>query len=168
MDEDQQWIAKLTQGELDGFNQLYQKYSGQIYGFFKNRISDSDLVADLHQMTWERVYKKAHLFNLNQKFSPWLYTIASHIMIDEIRKKTRLIKFKEDYSELNEADVQPEKIAEDFDRLNQLSDLNKKIIEMRYLDEKSFLEISKELNLKEANVRKIISRALKILKGRGL
>jgi RNA polymerase sigma factor (sigma-70 family) len=188
MDEDQQWMEQLVNGDSNGFNHLYQKYAGQIYGFYKNRLKDPELVSDLHQLTWEKVYKKAHLFNLDQKFSSWLYTIASNMMVDEIRKRTRLTKFKEDYliesvtlneessielledqSNLGNEKVDGASNSEELNlKLSMLSDLNKKVIELRYLGEKSFAEIASELNLSEPNVRKIISRSLKKMKGSGL
>lgn len=180
--EDSIWMIQLAEGQTQAFDRLYQKYSGQIFGFFKSRVKDMDLVNDLNQMTWENVYKKAHQFDPAQKFSSWLYSIASHVMIDEIRKKTRLDRFKNDFKEdaltsaavddfvfveNSENDVFNSSAAKTLtdDHLNILSEQHRLILESRFLKEKSFEEIAVEFKLTSANVRKIISRSLKKLKG---
>lgn len=180
MAEDSQWMLQLAQGHTEAFNLLYQKYAGAIFGFFKSRVKDMDLVYDLNQMTWEKVYKKAPLFDTTQNFSSWLYTMASHIMIDEIRKKTRLDRFKKDYLDeydnlKNDENYGNEIPSEDKTllanemldlRLNVLSDVHRQALELRYLEEKTFTEIAEHLNLSEVNVRQIISRSLKKLRGK--
>ncbi len=172
-EEDQIWAQQLIEGKTTAFDKLYSKYASKIYGFFKKKVKSEELVNDLNQMTWERVYTKIHMFDIHQKFSSWLYTLATNILIDEIRKKSRTDKLIDTFSKdesLNSKSI----VANEINSLDLIEDLNfllkslpelaQEILEMRYLKEMSFEQIAEIKNLSQANVRKIISRSLKSLK----
>ncbi len=66
----------------------FDLYSDAIYQYFLYRIASRD-VEDLVQEVYIRAIKSYESFNGKASPKTWLYSIARHIAIDEIRKKQR-------------------------------------------------------------------------------
>ncbi len=169
--EDQVWVDELLQGQVNGFERLYTKYSNKIYSFYQRKVKNSELANDLTQQTWEKVYKNIIYFDKNYKFSTWLYSLASNVLIDDIRKKSKLDKaLKNLTDEFSRSEVSRSEISEtstdmEVDQiLSEVQGLSRELLELRYLKEMSFKDISELKGLSEVNVRKIISRSLKLIK----
>lgn len=92
-------------------------------------------------------------------------TIVRNISIDYWREKNN-----KEYAEVSSADDSKEQeIREIFEQVKRivhlrLNENQRKILWMRDYEGFSFQEISEEMNLSEENVRKIISRARKIVR----
>lgn len=52
-------------------------------------LSDKDLAEDILQICWIKVMKSAHLYTQGTQVKSWLFTIARHALIDELRKQKR-------------------------------------------------------------------------------
>lgn len=75
-------------GKNQQISQWFTLYSDAIYHFFLYRIGSSD-VEDLVQEVYIRAIKSYDSFNGTSSPKTWLYSIARHVAIDEIRKKQR-------------------------------------------------------------------------------
>ena len=156
-------MEKLAMGHTNAFDILYKRYSSRTYGFAISKLTNKkDRVEDIHQIVWEKVYKKAHTFKATERFSSWLFKITRNAVIDELRKSSRqdqLIRSLE--SEIVFKSFKDESVSIPIETLKFPY---RDALEMRYLKDMEIDEIAKILNLKEANVRKIISRGLKKLR----
>ena len=73
-------MLAIRQGEKTAFNELYQRYSGKLYGYilkllWYNEVSAQDLLQDL----FTKIITQPHLFDTNRSFKTWVYTIASNL-----------------------------------------------------------------------------------------
>ena len=159
---DETLIKELAMGNSLAFERLYERYSDKIYGFTVFKLKNNpDTAEDIHQIVWEKVYKKAHTFKTDQKFSSWIFKITQNTIIDELRKffrQDQLIRSLEKESILKN-DKKNILIP-----IESLKSPYRDVLEMRYLKDMEIRDIAKTLKMKEANTRKIISRGLKKLK----
>jgi RNA polymerase sigma-70 factor (ECF subfamily) len=100
------------------------------------------------------------LYNAKFKFEQWVFVIARTSVIDFSRMESRKNKKIEKFIYEMEDDYIEEKIqnSENMDYLNQLDEKQKTLLELKYVDQLSYLEISKVLNKSEASLRKMVSR----------
>jgi len=77
------------QGDPNAFGLLVRRYSTVLLGYLTRMIGERQQAEDLFQETFLRVHTKGHSFRRGAKFKPWLFTIATRLAIDTIRKRTR-------------------------------------------------------------------------------
>lgn len=72
------------------FEILVRRYQHEIYNYLRRYLADDDLAEDAFQLTFVRVFQKAAAqFDLNRRFRPWLYGIATNLAIDLKRRDKR-------------------------------------------------------------------------------
>ncbi len=66
-----------------------RRYEGELYGYLRRYLGDSDLADDVFQNTFLQLYTKIHQFESGRRFRPWLYAIATNQAIDALRRQKR-------------------------------------------------------------------------------
>jgi RNA polymerase sigma-70 factor (ECF subfamily) len=120
----------------------------------------------------QKVYLKIHqskeLFNEKYKFEQWLFTIAKNLLLDEWRKKMREAKKIAAFAKESDAKYDSDKIMPNEFLERIVIDSNElEILELKYVDELSYLEISKVLLKSEVSLRKMVSRIIKRISSEG-
>lgn len=149
----------------DAFNELYVRYSQRVFNFLNVKLKNKADCEDLLQKIFIKIHESKHLYNGKYKFEQWLFVIARTQMLDFFRAKkrydTKMSKVSlSEVVEISEVDLSPlEKL--DTDQLE--------LLQMKFIDELSYLEISKIVNKSEVSLRKSLSRMLSRLnKGEAL
>lgn len=74
-------------GRSAAFQVLVTRHSGPVFNFILRRTGRKPALAeDILQDTFLRVIRGARSFQLNSKFTTWLYTIARNLCIDALRR----------------------------------------------------------------------------------
>lgn len=83
-------LFRLYQGgdEL-AFTAIVKRYEPMIKGFLHKRLKDEERVDDLTQDTFLRVHRARDRYDSTRKFSTWIYTIASNLLKNEYRNRSR-------------------------------------------------------------------------------
>ncbi len=76
-------------GDRSGIDVLIKRYERTLYSYLRRRLGDDQLAEDAFQTTFLQVYLKAHLFDADKTFKPWLYAIALNQAIDSQRRNKR-------------------------------------------------------------------------------
>jgi RNA polymerase sigma-70 factor (ECF subfamily) len=172
-----QEIVAATLKERDVFALLVGRYE-QAIGRYIARLcsSDTDAVCDILQETFIKAYLHLNDYDPSLSFSAWLYRIAHNEAIAHFRKqKNRPRAFEHD-----DAIVLIENIAADLDleaatdarmrsdrirsALQTLDQRHRDILILRFLEEKSYDEISDILQMPHGTVATGIRRAKMKLK----
>ena len=82
---DEALMLQYAQGDFGAFEQLYQRHKGGLYRYFLRQLADKTLAEDLFQDIWSKVISHAGQYQPNAKFSTWLYTLARHKLVDQVR-----------------------------------------------------------------------------------
>ncbi len=86
---DAQDMARLTAGHAAALNDLMERHAQKLYHYLLRCLRDEEEAADLSQEIFVRVYQHRARFHSEQKFSTWLYTIASNLVRDRYRWRAR-------------------------------------------------------------------------------
>jgi RNA polymerase sigma-70 factor (ECF subfamily) len=81
--------AFVEAGDRHAFETLVRRYQSEIYHYLRRYMGDDDQAEDAFQLTFVKVYKKVEQFDLQRRFRPWLYGIATHQAIDLKRRNKR-------------------------------------------------------------------------------
>lgn len=150
---------------------LINHFWEDIFSFVLKKVQNSVVADEITVAIFAKVLAKLNLYDNNYQFKTWLLAIAQNSVIDYWRKKT-----KEEVITGNLEDVKNEFVSSPEDLLiskqqqqqiiNTIASMDssyRKILELRFFEEKSIKEISEELNISVANTKVRIMRAKKIL-----
>jgi RNA polymerase sigma-70 factor, ECF subfamily len=73
---DEELVGRLAAGDSAAFNVIFDRYHKPIYNFIKKQVAERESVEDLAQEVFMRVFKSAKNFDVEKKFSSWIYKIA--------------------------------------------------------------------------------------------
>ena len=82
-------MTRLAQGEDAALNCLMDRHAQKLFQFLLRALQDEADAADLAQESFVRVYQSSARFDPRQKFTTWLYAIASNLVRDRYRWRTR-------------------------------------------------------------------------------
>jgi len=171
-----QAIKKAKENNQIAFNFLLDTYWNDVYGFLLKRTENENDAEDITIQTFSRAFDKINSYNEKYKFKTWLITISKNIHIDFLRMKKASIsnESSEDHEErvkgiIDESPTPEDKIITEQNLAKLLKDIKKlkphyqEVINLRYFQELSYLEISNKLNEPMNNVKVKLLRAKKLL-----
>ncbi|MEH6597368.1 MAG: sigma-70 family RNA polymerase sigma factor [Colwellia polaris] len=91
-DLEPQWIAQAQQGDQQAFHHLYQSYHRRIYALCWRMMADKDSAEDVCQEVFVQLWQKISNFRGESKFSTWLHSVATNIVLGHIRKNKTWIQ----------------------------------------------------------------------------
>lgn len=163
LDKTDEELMQLYQvGNEEAFRQLYARHSPMVLGFIKSKIRNTEKAHDIFQEVFVKVHKSKHLYNKSLPFIPWLFTITKNAIVDEVRKsKNEKLHATSDEVLENVAvpDIQPN-FSQVRPFMEALPENQKSAVYLRYVEEKTFEEISAILKTSPANVRQLVSRGV--------
>ncbi len=179
-----QLVEQAREGNRLAFDQLIDRYQGDIYRMIYYRIRARMDAEDLTQDVFIRAYRSISRLRERARFRSWLYPIAVNRVNDYLRKKRLRSIFKSTDEDTNiqpvTADEQgtPEALEqvlkEDFWRqvgriAEKLSKMEREVFMLRFMDSLNIAEIAQILKKSESTVKTHLYRALaKFKKEKGL
>ncbi len=161
-------MEAYQQGQDAAFAELYRRHSGKVYGYLVNRLRDRAFAEDVFQKAFLKLHRTRDRYDSAFPFVPWLFTVCKSVMIDSLRERQGIREESNDVALENAVaqDVSTQSASQEWDGpdLSRLPAAQRQAVEMRYQQELSFEQISKRLETLPANVRQLISRALKRLR----
>ena len=170
-----QLVEQAGKGDRLAFEQLIDRFQGDIYRMIYYRIRARMDAEDLTQDVFIRAYRSIFRLREPDRFRSWLFTIAVNRVNDYLRnKKVRSIFKSPDertdfYPEAGHPQEQPaaleQVLKEDFWRqiaqiAKKLSKMEREVFMLRFLDGLSINEITRILKKSESTVKTHLYRAL--------
>ena len=162
---DEELMTRYQQGDEFAFEELYQRHSSKVYGYLAQRLKERSTVDDVFQAAFLKLHRSRGQYNPSFPFLPWLFTICRTVMIDAVRKRENSIE--ELHSECVEqahAKVANSQTNISLPDLGVLSEPQRQAVTLRFAHDYSFEDISRRLETSPANVRQLLSRAIKKLR----
>ncbi|WAC03649.1 RNA polymerase sigma factor [Lacinutrix neustonica] len=169
-------IAKAKKNDQKAFNFLLDNFWDYVYGFQLKRIENENDAEDITIQTFSKAFDKIEKYDEKYSFKTWLITISKNIHIDLLRKEKSSINSKitnhdDDtvYQVIDESPSPEDKLIKEQNLATLLRDIKKlkphyqEVINLRYFQELSYTEISKELGEPMNNVKVKLLRAKKLL-----
>lgn len=185
LSEKGQYDFKLVQKALQdkdqkAYAELMSRYREPIYFMLLKMVNNKDDADDLTIEAFGKAFKRLDQYTPQFAFSTWLFKIATNNCIDYIRKKrikaisidqgfqtddgdTIEISVKDSVLDPAEALQKEERIRKMREIVDKLKPRYRKLVELRYFDEKAYEEIAEELNLPLGTVKAQLFRAREFL-----
>ena len=80
-------IKQVIKGDQNAFGEIVEIYKDKVFQIAFRMLGNRHEAEDIAQEAFIRAYINIESFNINLKFSTWLYRIATNLCIDRIRKK---------------------------------------------------------------------------------
>ena len=87
MPQEQEWIDQAKNGSQTAFHQLYEMHHRQIYALCWRMLADKDSAEDVCQEVFVVLWQKITNFRGESKFSTWLHSVASNVVLGHLRKQ---------------------------------------------------------------------------------
>ncbi len=88
-DDLEKLMSRYQDGEASAIREIYRQLAGPMLGYLTRFCGDRGLAEDALQETFVRVHKVRHTYQRGRPLKPWMYAIARHVAIDELRRRKR-------------------------------------------------------------------------------
>lgn len=85
--QEQEWITQAKQGSQTAFHQLYQMHHRHVYALCWRMLADKESAQDVCQEVFVVLWQKINNFRGESKFSTWLHSVTSNVVLSHIRKQ---------------------------------------------------------------------------------
>jgi RNA polymerase sigma-70 factor (ECF subfamily) len=153
------------------FAELYERHFDRVYAFIARRVRDRDAVQDLTADVFHQALANLGRFEWRgAPFVTWLYRIAANAIVDRARSTANHPQAPAPADVEEPPDPEGPEEAEERARLYQLvrtlPDDQRRVILLRFVEEKAIREIAAELGRTEGAVKQLQFRALKTLRAK--
>ncbi|MTT31495.1 RNA polymerase sigma factor SigW [Terrilactibacillus sp. BCM23-1] len=183
MEEDiNRLIKKIKKGDHLAFAEVVDMYKNGVYNICLRMVGNRQEAEDLSQEAFIRAYTKIDKYDVERKFSTWLYRIATNLSIDYLRKKKPNVYLDADLpgtedftlkSQLADGEPLPEESIVNSEtqaliqqEINQLPLKYRSAIVLKYIQDMNLKEISEILNIPVGTVKTRIHRGREALRKR--
>ncbi|MEK4145673.1 RNA polymerase sigma factor SigW [Robertmurraya sp. FSL W8-0741] len=173
-------IKQVLKGDQNAYAEIVEIYKDKVFQLCFRMLGNRHEAEDMAQEAFIRAYVNIASFNIDLKFSTWLYRIATNLCIDRIRKKkpdfyldaevsgtdglTMYSQVPSD-SALPEEEVESIELHETIQReIAKLPEKYRSVIVLKYIEELSLNEISKILDMPLGTVKTRIHRGREALR----
>ncbi len=169
----------VDQGNQQAYAELMQIYKDTIFYMLLRMTGNHEDAEDLTIETFGKAFTNICQYNGSYAFSTWLFRIASNNCIDFMRKKKKNVLNQEANEDIDDQDdkfnfvidlINPEEKfikSQKAEVVRQVVETLKpryrRLILMRYFDERSYDEIAEELDLPLGTVKAQLFRAREFL-----
>jgi RNA polymerase sigma-70 factor (ECF subfamily) len=87
--QDGRAMSELRAGTERALNELMERHSQKLFHYLIRVLQNEEDAADVAQEAFVRVYQHREKFRADQKFTTWLYAIATNLARDRMRWRSR-------------------------------------------------------------------------------
>ncbi len=156
--------------EADATQDLYERYSGQIFGFCVNKLGSRDEAEDALQSTFLNAHRALQRGITPESELAWLFTIAHNVCLTRHRSTRRRgrVESPSDFAAVQDIVPAPSRESSDdlvrlTDALAEMPDSQRHAILLREWQGLSYAEIADAMELSQSAVETLIFRARRTL-----
>ena len=167
------WLARAADGDHAAFQRFYEETRPLLHRYVAARVDRED-VDDLMAESYLRAYRSAGQYeDRGQPAMAWLFTIARNLIASHhrsgFRRRSRSIINTGDQRLAPDVDERLIDRSDDAAVLEALAALKPRhcrILQLRFLDQRTVAECAAELAMTEQAVRALTYRALQAMRNR--
>ncbi|HEX5131611.1 MAG TPA: sigma-70 family RNA polymerase sigma factor [Candidatus Krumholzibacteria bacterium] len=176
---DEELMLKVQGGETDCYDVLVERYKNRLFNYLLRLTGNRDEAEEFAQEALVKAYIHAEKYKTIAKFSTWLYTIATNLVRNRVRSRSRAPQIFSLWTRVfgdgddervvdipDDSQRSPEEAINDNELSEIISAAIQKIPEkyrtsfvLREVNEMSYEEIAAVTGLKLGTVRSRINRA---------
>ena len=169
-------LVEAAQQDRACFGDVYERYFELVYGYVARRVRDRAATEDLTSEVFRKALANIDRFKwTGAPFGAWLLRIASNVIADRAKRQAKDgVRVDEPSLELaarsNSRQTQQTELEESERRawvirqVDELPDDQRRVVRLRFAEEKSISEIAAELGRSEGAVKQLQFRAFQTLR----
>jgi RNA polymerase sigma-70 factor (ECF subfamily) len=172
---DERRLVEAAQQDRAHFGAVYEKYFEVVYAYVARRVRDRAVTEDLTSEVFRKALAHLPRFKwTGAPFGAWLLRIAANLIADRAKRVAR--EGHSDSSELadrgrssqaQQSDLEAaERRAYVIRLVDELPEDQRRVVRMRFAEEKSIGEIAAQLNRTEGAVKQLQFRAFQTLRAK--
>ena len=158
-------LVEAAQRDRARFAELYERYFYRVYVYVVRRVPNHEEAEDVTSEVFHQALKNLDGFQWRDvPFVAWLYRIAANAITDRWKRTARqaLVQDIELPEAVSMEDL--ERKAALFQLVEALPPVQRRVVWLRFVEQKSIRDISQELKKSEGAVKQLQLRALKQLR----
>lgn len=173
---DERRLVEAAQQDRARFGDVYERYFNLVYAYVARRVHDRATTEDLTSEVFRKALANLPRFKwTGAPFGAWLIRIASNLMADRAKQAARKGDVplpemsNEGGSKLSAQQVDyeaAERRAYVIRMVDELPEDQRRVIRMRFAEEKSIRQIAGEMNRSDGAVKQLQLRALQNLRAK--
>jgi RNA polymerase sigma-70 factor (ECF subfamily) len=164
-------LVEAAQKDPSHFAELYEANFPRVYGYIARRVGDRETAQDLTSDVFHKALANIQSFEWRGvPFAAWLLRIAANMIVDRSKRGVKEIG-QDELPDLPDPGARPkleeaDECARLFFLVDKLPADQRRVIGMRFAEEKSIREIAQALGRTEGAVKQLQFRALQNLRAR--
>ena len=173
---DKELLEGIRRASEPHFNELYERYFGRIYAFVHGRIRNHADAEEIAQETFITVFRSIQSYRGQSSLLSWIFGIAKNLSNNMVRRSSsrqqkldaldaeRLSPVPSFESGTPEEQLHLQRFSEAIrDRLNTMASWQRRIFEMRHLENMSIPEIALRTDRSNDAVRSSLYRIKRMM-----
>ena len=181
LERDAELMLRVRDGDPASFALLLERHRGPVVHFLYRMIPNQAVAEELAQEVFLRVYKSRASYEPTAKFTTWLFRIATHLALNQIRDSRRekahasideeaengfVRQFSDDAPNIEQSMLREAKLAEVRAAIESLAPKQKAAVLMHKYQEMDYAQIAAVLGASESGVKSLLFRAYETLRAR--
>jgi RNA polymerase sigma-70 factor (ECF subfamily) len=171
-------LIEAAQQDRACFGDVYERYFELVYGYVARRVRDRPATEDITSEVFRKALANIHRFKwTGAPFGAWLLRIASNVIADRTKRQAKDgVRLDEPSSTVGGLTQSSSRQTQQTDleeserrswvirKVDELPDDQRRVVRMRFAEEKSINEIAAELGRSEGAIKQLQFRALQNLR----
>jgi RNA polymerase sigma-70 factor (ECF subfamily) len=170
--KDEQIVKSILDGDKELYREVIRRYENKLSRYLSKFLSNKDDIEDILQIVFIKAYKNLYGFDVNKKFSSWIYRITHNEAVNHLKKykSNRIALDDVEYKLIDEkADINIEAdrmfLKKDIEAVISSMDVKyREPLVLYFFEDLSYEEISDVLRIPKNTVGTLIMRGKKMIK----
>ncbi len=181
LEPDAELMLRVKDGDTASFTVLLERHRGPVVRFLYRMVQNRAVAEELAQEVFLRVYKARGSYEPSAKFTTWLFRIAMHLALNNLRDgrpeklQTSLDDGSDESLGLQVPDRQPTveqallnqaRLNEVRQAIHELPEKQRAAVLMHKYEEMEYSQIARVLDCSESALKSLLFRAYETLRAR--
>ncbi len=166
-------VSRVLRGDTEAYREIVRAYEPLVRRLAMKYLAREEDAQDAVQEIFLKAYRSLHSFRLDQRFLPWLYSVALN-HLKTVYRRTRRVYDREGPHEFSAPDERDDPVQAAVEKatreevrcaIERLPDSLRDVVVLYYLQEAPVEDVQEALGLGRENVKSRLFRARKRLRG---
>ncbi|MEW6746264.1 MAG: sigma-70 family RNA polymerase sigma factor [Planctomycetota bacterium] len=161
-------VLRCQAGDEAAFAELIETYHARLAYYAGRLLGDTTSLEDVLQEIWLAAYRSLPRLKSPRSLPVWLYGIARHKVLAELRRRGRALELLEEPDVLESSGTEPDFSPEDAACIHRglvrLHPQHREVLVLRFIEEMSYEQIAELIGCPLGTVRSRIHHAKRSLR----